>query len=55
MGVKEDVDANGNDTIVADDADENAVKLQPKLGLINAITIVVGSIIGIPCDLIMMS
>ena len=43
MGAK-DVDANGNDADVA--ADEGAVKLQPKLGLLNAITIVVGSIIG---------
>ena len=54
MGVKESVDANGNavdangnDASTTDaDADENAVKLQPKLGLLNAITIVVGSIIG---------
>ena len=48
MGAKEAVDDNHNDADAdADvDADEGAVKLQPKLGLLNAITIVVGSIIG---------
>ena len=44
MGAKT-ADANGNDAD-STTADDGAVKLQPKLGLINAITIVVGSIIG---------